>query len=390
MLKIEPGKPSLEAQLARIRQAAARRDQTGEGLGEEIGWLHEIGLLVAAMPPALCGAPSWSTDPLAVVDMLRRIGAASLPVGRLFEGHLNAAQLIGLYGTPPLQRRCAETVRAGGLLGVWGADGPEPLTARTAANGFVLSGTKAFCSGVGLVEQALVSALVGHATRLFCLDVRDPARFDLAQWQVSGMRATRSGGFDFSGMVVAADAVVGERDVYYAEPWFLGGMYRMCAVQLGGLDELVTQVTAALRLRGKSGDQLAQYRLGQVASLRALANHATAAVARTIAQGAPADEIAREAVLMREGVEHCIVAALDIIERGLGTQLHRENLAVSRLRRDLSFYIRQAAVDDRLIAVGSSLLADDAMAAPCSAAAQGPFVEDGTGPVFRQGLSGLD
>jgi hypothetical protein len=87
-------------------------------------------------------------------------------------------------------------------------------------------------------------------------------------------------------------------------------------------------------------------------------------VARTIAQGAPTDEIASDAVLMREGVEHCIVAALEIIERGLGTQLHRENLAVSRLRRDLSFYIRQAAVDERLIAVGFSLLAGNATNPP--------------------------
>lgn len=356
---IRTRKPSLDAILSRIGMAAARRDQHGEGLGEEIGWLREYGLLVEALPAALSGTSTWSDEPLALLGVLRRIGAASLPVGRLFEGHVNAAQLVGSYAAPSLRRRCAEAVRSGALLGVWGADGEDPLMAEATPSGFVLSGTKAFCSGLGLVEMALVSATTNDRTRLFCVDVRDPARADHGQWQVSGMRATRSGGYDFSDIVVPVDAAVGGPDAYYAEPGFLGGMYRMCAVQVGGFDELLVQVVAALRARGKGGDPLAQLRVGRIASLRALAVHVTEAIARHIVAGAPADEIARAAVLMREGVERCIVGALEITERCLGTEVHRENSAVSRLRRDLSVYIRQAAVDERLMAVGSWYLAEE-------------------------------
>ncbi len=340
---------SLFAALSRIRAAAPGRDQTGEGLGEEIGWLRDLGLLAEAFP----GAAPWSTDPLAIFDLLRRIGAASMPVGRLFEGHVNAAQLVELHGAPSLRQRCIRVVRGGGLIGVWGADGEQPLLATAGDSGFSLSGTKAFCSGLGLVEMALVSAWDGNHTRLFCVDVRDPARADQAQWQVSGMRATRSGGYDFSGIVLPPDAAVGGPDAYYAEPQFLGGMYRMCAVQSGGLDELLSEVATALRARGKAGNALAQLRVGRIASLCTMAARSTEAVARRVAECAPPGAIAREAVLMREGVEHCIVAALEITERCLGTMVHREASAVSRLRRDLSVYIRQGAVDDRLMAAGS-------------------------------------
>lgn len=284
--------------------------------------------------------------------MLRRVGEASLPVGRLFEGHVNAAQLIGLYGAPSLQKRCAKAVRGGALLGVWGADGTTPLTTRTFEEGYELSGSKAFCSGLGLVKAALVSAPMAGRTHLFYVDVQDDARMDKAQWQVSGMRATRSGGYDFQGVTLTEDAAIGGPDAYFIEPYFLGGMMRMGAVQLGGFDALLEECASALWRRGKGDDSLSRLRIGQIASLRAMALATVERLARRIADQAEPSDIARDAVLMREGLEHCIVQAFEIAERGLGTMAHREASVISRLRRDLSFYIRQAAVDERLMAVG--------------------------------------
>jgi alkylation response protein AidB-like acyl-CoA dehydrogenase len=184
---------SLNTALDRIRAAAGHKDRSGKGLNEEIGWLRQAGLLAEALPHVLSGKTGWSDDPLATFAVLRRIGAASLPVGRLFEGHVNAAQLVGLYAEASLQKRCGDAVRGGALLGVWGADGKIPLTALVSNNGYVLSGTKAFCSGLGLVAAALVSAPMQAHTHLFYVDVEDPARMDGGQWRVSGMRATQSG-----------------------------------------------------------------------------------------------------------------------------------------------------------------------------------------------------
>ena len=141
--------------------------------------------------------------------------------------------------------------------------------------------------------------------------------------------------------------------IFFAEPFFLGGMYRICAVQLGGLDALLDDMVAALVRRGKAKMPLMQHRVGDVAQLRFMAAAATEALARQLTDPSDPAAVARDAILAREGIEQCIVRALAIAERSLGTEVHREDTTVSRLRRDLSFYIRQAAVDERLIGFGA-------------------------------------
>ena len=337
---------------ARIAAAAPLKDQTNGDLAEEFGWLHEAGALAEALPSALSGVVAWSDRPLEIAALLRRLGYASLPAGRLFEGHVNAAQLVGVYGQPSFQARCGSAVKAGDLLGVWGADGPEPVQAEATPEGFRLRGSKIFCSGLGLVGTALISASLDGQICLFGVDVRDGARADRQQWRVSGMRASQSGGYRFDDMRLAPDAMVGGPGDYFAEPYFLGGMYRMCAVQLGGLDALLDETAAVLARRGKASDPLAHHRVGGLARLRWMAAAATEQLAGRIAADADPAEIARDATLTREGVEQCIVEALQIVERCAGSEAHKDMTALSRIRRDLSFYIRQAAVDERLASVG--------------------------------------
>lgn len=51
-------------------------------------------------------------------EALVAIGRASLSAGRLFEGHVNAIKLLNLY---------APGQSPDGLLGIWGADSPDPV-----------------------------------------------------------------------------------------------------------------------------------------------------------------------------------------------------------------------------------------------------------------------
>ena len=337
---------------ARIAAGASLKDRTNGDLAEEFAWLHEAGALAEALPATLTGTAGWSDDPPEIAALLRRLGRASLPAGRLFEGHVNAAQLVGLYGQPSFQSRCVAAVKAGGFLGVWGADGPDPVQAKAMSEGYRLSGSKIFCSGLGLVGTALISASLDGQIYLFGVDVRDGARADREQWRVSGMRASQSGGYSFNDVCVPPDAMLGRPGDYFVEPYFLGGMYRMCAVQLGGLDALLDETVAVLLRRGKASDSLAHHRVGGLARLRWMAAAATEQLARRIAEGADPAQIAQDATLTREGVEQCVVEALQIAERSVGSEAHKDETALSRIRRDLSFYIRQAAVDQRLASVG--------------------------------------
>ena len=342
--------------LARIAAAAPGRDRQGTDLGAEVGWLSAAGALVAALPATLRGAQGWADDPRLVADVMAEIGRASLPLGRLYEGHVNAAQLIALYGSARLKEECVAQVRAGALLGVWGADGEMPVEARRSEQGLTLSGGKAFCSGLGLVQLGLVSACCEGRTLLVALDVTNSARADHAQWRVSGMRATTSGGYDLSGIVVTSDFVLGEPDDYYAEPYFLGGMYRMCAVQLGGLDALISAFVQHAQRRTKHPAILG-LRVGGLLTQALLVRAVTYQLAGLIADRNNPTAVARQAILTREGVERCIVECLAIVGRAGGTSVHREGTALSRIARDLSLYIRQGAIDERLIDVGSAAVA---------------------------------
>ena len=345
------------ALLARVAEAAAARDSHGSDLSAEMAWLHAEGALVAALPAPLRVAPGWADDPNAVARELAALGRASLPLGRLYEGHVNAAQLIALYGSGRLKEECVARVRGGAVLGVWGADGEMPVVASRRGNGFALSGRKIFCSGLGLVDLALISARHDGHTFLVALDATDSRRADASDWKVSGMRATASGGYDFSGLAVPDDFILGRADDYYVEPYFLGGMYRMCAVQSGGLDALIGAYIAHARQRAPANPALLHYRVGSLLTQARLAGAVTQGLAALVAEGSDPAEIAQQAVLTREGVERCIVECLTIVERAAGTTVHREATALSRIARDLSFYIRQGAIDDRLVGVGAKAMA---------------------------------
>ena len=67
---------------------------------EDIAALRECGVLLAPLP-LRHGGLGLGTEPdgaVGLFDMLRTIGSGNLAVGRIVEGHVNALQLICLYG----------------------------------------------------------------------------------------------------------------------------------------------------------------------------------------------------------------------------------------------------------------------------------------------------
>lgn len=59
--------------------------------------------------------------------MLQRIGSGSLPLGRLFEGHVNAIQLVLRYGHREQIALVARETLEGKIFGVWNADDAKNL-----------------------------------------------------------------------------------------------------------------------------------------------------------------------------------------------------------------------------------------------------------------------
>lgn len=344
----------------RIAARAGAADRGDTTLAPDMNDLRTARLLIAPLDTEVGGVGlCWQAGAVAQgVEVLRILGRANLAVARLFEGHVNAVKLVMLYGTPQIRDTVGQSVKEGALMGVWGADGARPLTVRTDGARVLLDGTKRFASGLGLVSLAVLSATDdAGANRLIVAPVEDAGRADVTSWRVSGMRATASGDFDATGLVLRHSALLGEAGDYHREPHFAGGVWRYAAAQLGGLEALVDALRADLAARGRLSDphQAARFARGVMACETARLWIQEAALAVETPGAAP--ETATRSVLARLVVERGAVETMTDADRALGTAAHFTDHPVERLRRDLGFYLRQASPDEALHTAAAALAA---------------------------------
>jgi alkylation response protein AidB-like acyl-CoA dehydrogenase len=103
---------------------AADYDEDGAYPGADVAALHEAGLLTAVLP-VKCGGAGLTG--LSLSEVLRSIGSGSLPLRRLFEGHVNALEVVLRCGNHQRVELVAEEARAGKLFGVWNTDDANGL-----------------------------------------------------------------------------------------------------------------------------------------------------------------------------------------------------------------------------------------------------------------------
>src|SRR4029077_13022903 len=82
----------------------------------------------------------------------------SLPLGRLFEGHVNALEFMLRYGHDEQVGLVAEEGRAGKMFGVWNTDDSNGLRLIRTHGRYWLEGRKVLASGTGHIERPLVTA----------------------------------------------------------------------------------------------------------------------------------------------------------------------------------------------------------------------------------------
>src|ERR1700730_512644 len=107
-------------------ERASATDVDGGFPTQDIQDLRERGLLLAPFPADLGGEGlgEGRVGASNLFEVLRALGRGNLALGRLYEGHVNAALLLCRYGSPQQIRRLALDVRRGALLGVWNAENP--------------------------------------------------------------------------------------------------------------------------------------------------------------------------------------------------------------------------------------------------------------------------
>ncbi len=354
---------------ADYRRDGADFDRAGFVPPAAIRALAEAGLLAVTLPGELggfgLGVEAGSTAQL--LEVLTSIGSGDLSIGRLYEGHVNALLLIQRHGTRAQLDRAVHAIhRDKALFGVWNTDARTPLALIPSATGWRLAGGKAFASGAGLVEQALVTARLpdGGRQMLVIPMASLDARIDRSVWHPLGMRASMSFAVDLTDVRIADEALLGQPGDYLSEPWFSAGCIRFIAVQLGGALALLRIVHEHLRRTGRAGDpyQVERFSRMRVAleGGRLWLDHAASAFDRADAEANSARIIAT-ANMARHAVETACGLIIDLAGKSIGVQGMLAPHPLERLIRDLTTYLRQPAPDAALASVGQEALASGAL-----------------------------
>lgn len=273
------------------------------------------------------------TESLVLCRTLVAIAETDLSVARIVEGHVNARLLLELYA-PGIDTGDA-------ILGVWGADGAVPLRQ---AEGRLIGG-KRYASGLGTVARAVVTVAEDGPARLALVDVTDLRRHRPETWDMAGMRATVSGDIDLTGLPFEWVGAPGD---YSREPHFLGGVWRIAALQLGGTFGLLGAARDALARadRLEADAQVARLAplLGRAFAAFGLVERAAALASGPGGLGDPDRAVALSigARLLTEDLAQDTVAA---VERSVGLAHFAAGSGTGRIARDLATYCRQAARD---------------------------------------------
>jgi hypothetical protein len=278
---------------------------------------------------------------------LAQLGAQDLCLAKLLEAHYDAQAILAELGGPE--------VRPGQLWAVWAAESPRAQVNYTpiSPQDGILQGTKAWCSGAGLVTHALMTVHEGRQRRLVHVDLRQPGIGPAAhRWEAVGMARIVSGPLSFQGVHAQ---VLAAPDAYLERPGFWHGGAGVAACWFGA--------AAAIggRLRADPGIGRNAHALAHLGAVDAQLSAAAALLRETAAliDRQPRRPHRREVTRLRSFVARAAVEVVERVGRALGPGPLCQERAHALRCADLQVYVRQDHAERDLEALGRELLAQD-------------------------------
>jgi len=350
----------------RITDNAASIDKEGAFPQKEFEWMAAEGLLSITAPGRELDFNLPKTAEL--LQLFKKAGSANLSVGRIYEGHINALQLIYLYGNA-LQKQhwFREADQEQKLFGVWNTQAEGGVRIYDMGDGFYrLEGSKTFCSGSGWIDRPLITGEMispekrGWQMCIVPTEKVKPIAADSSFWKPIGMRASASFKMDFTGVEIQEKDLLGEPDAYYREPYFSGGAIRFTAVQLGGAEAVFNETKCLLRAMNRAEDPFQKARIAEMSYLTESGNlwlkQAGENTDHWIKENASEEKIIAYAGTMRSFMEEICTRILQLAGQCVGARGFICPNAFERIHRDLTLYLRQPAPDATLIQIGSYVL----------------------------------
>ncbi len=277
---------------------------------------------------------------------------ADVSEARLIEAHVDAVQIL---------REAGRGASEGTVYGVWASEHPR-WTVTASPRGrdvWELTGAKAFCTGAGLVDRALISVVPeeaalssGHRSLLVDADLRvlDEGRIDRSSWMTSALGDTATSVVDLTGFEVRATQAVGDPGWYLDRPGFWDGAVGPAACWAGAALGLVD----AARARPPSSPH-GRAHLGALVALGWHLASTLDAAGRDIDERSghgDSDRARATALTVRHLVDVACAAVQDRFARALGPRPLTADPDVIARNDALSIYRRQCHAEADLEVLG--------------------------------------
>ena len=221
---------------------------------------------------------------------------------------------------------------------------------RVSGDGITVDGVKPFCSGVGVVDRALVTAQRGDHVVLLDLDVRPGAtlRFDVSGWSTDALAAARTGSVTFSRHPFGPCDGVGPPGWYLSRPGFWHGACGPAACWAGGAAGLVDAAEELVDDDPHRRAHLGALRAA-VWTMSAVLDHAGHEID---AHPDDAGAARYRALAVRHTIERSCTEVLDRFGRAFGPRPLASDAAVTQRFADVHLYLRQDHAERDLQVLG--------------------------------------
>jgi hypothetical protein len=274
--------------------------------------------------------------------LLAETARENLSLAKLGEAHWDAVAILAEAGRAP---------EPGSLYAVWASEIPgQALRLEREGEGYLLSGSKPFCSGIGIVDRALVT--VGLPEQLLVeVDLRKNhhcIETNPQMWKVDAFRATQTGAVSFLDSRLSPNAPLGGSGWYLQRPGFWHGACGPAACWAGGVAGLLD-----FALDSQREDPHTLAHLGAMqASIWGM--YSLLRQAGDEIDGAPCDGKAGQmrALQLRHLIEQMGTETLQRFSRAYGPYPLSMNENIARRYQEAALYMRQSHAERDLECLG--------------------------------------
>jgi alkylation response protein AidB-like acyl-CoA dehydrogenase len=272
---------------------------------------------------------------------LYAVGREDLSLAKLAEAHWDAIAILAEAGLP---------AEPDAIYAVWASEIPgQGMKLTERGDILILNGRKPFCSGLGIVDRALIT-VSDPRELLLDIDLRtqsDRMEIDLSQWSTTAFQATNTGAITFRDFFAPERSVVGPEKFYLTRPGFWNGACGPAACWLGGAEGLVAFANTSKRVD--------PHTLAHLGAMRTAVWAMEAAMDRTACEIDISDSDAMlRALRLRHIVEQGCTDILRRLPRAYGPYPIAMDAEVARRYQELDLFLRQTHGERDLEILGKS------------------------------------